>query len=161
MFFLIFVHPGGSDGKASVYNVGDLGSIPGSGDLLEKEMATHSSILAWRIPSTEEPGRLQSMGLQRVIHNWATSLTCTEKNVSLSHKLCRFSLLSFPRLWKLETNSFIVQSKKIGWEERPFSRVTGTDSLYFWLICLFFTPNVYSSAYQGEWMRSWVCAKSL
>ena len=161
MFFLIFVRPGGSDGKASVYNVGDLGSIPGSGDLLEKEMATHSSILAWRIPSTEEPGRLQSMGLQRVIHNWATSLTCTEKNVSLSHKPCRFSLLSFPRLWKLETNSFIVQSKKIGWEERPFSRVTGTDSLYFWLICLFFTPNVYSSAYQVEWMRSWVCAKSL
>ena len=36
---------------------------------LEKEMATHSSILAWRIPWTEEPGRLQSMGLQRVGHN--------------------------------------------------------------------------------------------
>ena len=35
-------------------------------DALEKEMATHSSILAWRIPWTEEPGRLQSMGLQRV-----------------------------------------------------------------------------------------------
>ena len=35
-------------------------------DLLEKEMATHSSILAWRIPRMEEPGRLQSMGLQRV-----------------------------------------------------------------------------------------------
>jgi len=35
-------------------------------DLLEKEMATHSSILAWKIPSTEEPGRLQSMGSQRV-----------------------------------------------------------------------------------------------
>ena len=35
-------------------------------DPLEKEMATHSSILAWRIPWTEEPGRLQSMGLQRV-----------------------------------------------------------------------------------------------
>ena len=38
-------------------------------DLLEKEMATHSSILAWRIPRLEEPGRLQSMGLQRVRHN--------------------------------------------------------------------------------------------
>ena len=37
-------------------------------DPLEKEMATHSSILAWRIPWTEEPGRLQSMGLQRVGH---------------------------------------------------------------------------------------------
>jgi len=36
------------------------------GDPLEKEMATHSSILAWRIPWTEGPGRLQSMGLQRV-----------------------------------------------------------------------------------------------
>ena len=38
-------------------------------DLLEKEMATHSSIPAWRIPGTEEPGRLQSMGSQRVGHN--------------------------------------------------------------------------------------------
>ena len=38
-------------------------------DSLEKGMATHSSILAWRIPQTEEPGRLQSMGSQRVGHN--------------------------------------------------------------------------------------------
>ena len=38
-------------------------------DLLEKEMATHSSILAWKIPWTEEPGRLQSMGWQRVGHD--------------------------------------------------------------------------------------------
>ena len=44
-------------------------------DLLEEEMATHSSILAWRIPRREEPGRLQSMGSQRVGHDWATSLT--------------------------------------------------------------------------------------
>ena len=36
---------------------------------LEKEMATHSSILAWKIPWMEEPGRLQSMGLQRIRHN--------------------------------------------------------------------------------------------
>ena len=43
-------------------------------DLLEKEMATHSSILAWKIPWTEEPARLQSMGSQRVGHDWATSL---------------------------------------------------------------------------------------
>ena len=41
----------------------------GQEDLLEKGMATHSSILAWRIPWTEEPGRLQSMGLQRVGHD--------------------------------------------------------------------------------------------
>ena len=42
-------------------------------DLLEKEMVTHSGILAWRIPRTEEPGRLQSMGSQRVTHDLATN----------------------------------------------------------------------------------------
>ena len=56
----------GSDGKASVYNVGDPGSIPGSGSSLEKEMATHSGTLTWKIPWTEEPGWLQSMVLLRV-----------------------------------------------------------------------------------------------
>ena len=47
----------------------------GQEDHLEKEMATHSSVLAWRIPWTEEPGRLQSMGSQRVGNNWAASLS--------------------------------------------------------------------------------------
>ena len=42
---------------------------------LEKEMATHSSILSWKIPWMEEPGRLQSIGSQRVGHDWVTSLT--------------------------------------------------------------------------------------
>ena len=49
----------------------------GQEDPLEKEMATHSSTLAWKIPWTEEPGRLQSMGSQRVRHDWATSLRFT------------------------------------------------------------------------------------
>ena len=44
-------------------------------DPLEKEMATHSSILAWRIPWSEEPGGLHSMGSQRVGHDWATSFS--------------------------------------------------------------------------------------
>ena len=44
----------------------------GSEDPLEKGKATHSSVLAWGIPQTEEPGGLQSMGLQRVIHDWVT-----------------------------------------------------------------------------------------
>ena len=110
--------PGGSDGKESAWNAGDLGSIPGLGRFpgegkgyplqysclensmdrgasltaqlvknlpgmqetwvrflgweypLEKEMATHSSTLAWRIPWTEEPGRLQSMRLQELDMTW-------------------------------------------------------------------------------------------
>ena len=47
----------------------------GQEDALEKEMATHSSILAWEIPWTEEPGRLQSVGLQRVGHNFTFTFT--------------------------------------------------------------------------------------
>ena len=58
--------PGGSDDKASAYNAGDLGSIPGREFPLEKAMAPHSSTLTWKIPWTEEPGRLQPMGSQRV-----------------------------------------------------------------------------------------------
>ena len=50
-------------------NAGDLGSIPGWGRSLQKETATLSSILAWEIPRTEEPGGLQSMGSQRVGHD--------------------------------------------------------------------------------------------
>ena len=48
------------------------GSIPGSGRLLEKEMATHSSILPWEIPWTEETSGLQPIGLQRVGHDLET-----------------------------------------------------------------------------------------
>ena len=58
--------PGGSDGKESACNAEDPVSSVGGEDPLEKEMATHSSILAGRIPWAQEPGRLQSMGLQRV-----------------------------------------------------------------------------------------------
>ena len=51
---------------------------------LEKEMATHSYFLAWRIPWTEEPGRLQSMGSQRVGHNWACTHTHTHTHSQIS-----------------------------------------------------------------------------
>ena len=57
--------PGGSVVKNLLANVGDTGLIPGWEDPLEQEMATHFSILAWEIPQTEEPGGLQSMGLQK------------------------------------------------------------------------------------------------
>ena len=51
--------PGGSVVKNLPANAGDMGLIPGQGDLLEKEMATYYSILAWEIPWTEEPSRQQ------------------------------------------------------------------------------------------------------
>ena len=55
----------------------------GQKDLLEKGMTTHSSILAWRIPRTEEPGRLQSMGSQRVGHDGVTN---TVTSLSRGHR---------------------------------------------------------------------------
>ena len=64
--------PGGSDGKESGCGVGDQVQSLGWEDPLEKEMATHSSILAWKIPWVEEPSRLQSMGLQRVGQDFQT-----------------------------------------------------------------------------------------
>ena len=64
-----FYFPGGSNGKASAYNAGDLGSILGSGRSSGEAMATHSSTLAWKIPWMEQPGRLQSVGSQRIGHN--------------------------------------------------------------------------------------------
>ena len=74
LYFYFATSLGGSEVKASACNVGDLGLIPGWEDPLEKAMATHSSILAWRIPWLEEPGGLQSTGSQRVRHDRATSL---------------------------------------------------------------------------------------
>ena len=58
--------PGGSDGKESACNAGDLGSIPGSGRSPREGNDNPIQYLAWRIPWTEDPGGLQSMGLQRV-----------------------------------------------------------------------------------------------
>ena len=62
----MYVYASGSDGKESACNAGDPVQSLGQEDPLEKGMATLSSILAWRIPWTEEPGRLQSMGSQGV-----------------------------------------------------------------------------------------------
>ena len=61
--------PGGSEFKASAAMRETWVQSLGREDLLEKEMATHSSVLAWRIPWMEEPGGLQSMGSQRVGHD--------------------------------------------------------------------------------------------
>ena len=69
----ILTFPGGSDGKASACRRPGfdpwVGKIP-----WRRKWQTHSSTLAWRIPWREEPSRLQSMGSQRVGHDWATSL---------------------------------------------------------------------------------------
>ena len=79
-------------------------------DPLEKRMATHSSILAWRIPQTEEPGRLQSMGLQRVGHDCATN----------THIVCiAFSTEPLHGRWK-ERNSLCPRVRRKAWNSVNF-----------------------------------------
>ena len=61
--------PGSLDSKDSFCNGGDLGLIPRSERFPGEGMTSHSNIFAWRIPGTEEPNKLQSMGSQRIGHN--------------------------------------------------------------------------------------------
>ena len=73
--------PHSSVGKESACSAGDPGLIPGlilGEDPLEKEMAIHFSILAWKIPWTEEPGGLQSTGVTRIGHDLAIKPACIE-----------------------------------------------------------------------------------
>ena len=69
---------------------------------MEKEMANHSSILAWKISWTEEPGGLQSMGSQRVGHNWATN-TNTNTNIYFCFidYAKAFDCVDHNKLWKI------------------------------------------------------------
>ena len=71
IYIHIYSYICGSYGKESACSAGDPRSIPGSGRSPGEGMATYSSILARKTPWTEEPGRLLSMGLQRVRHNWS------------------------------------------------------------------------------------------
>ena len=76
---------------------------------LEKEMATHSSILAWRIPWREEPSRLQSTGSQRVGHNWATSLFFQDtwrQGIFLVH--C-YNLIGSRSTWHITDTSHLLR----------------------------------------------------
>ena len=103
----------GSDGEESASNAGDLGWE----DPLEKGMATHSSILACRIPWIEEPGGLQFMGLQRVRHDWGTntfisfvsfvSPSICHEMMGLDAIIFSFWMLSFKPAFSLSSFTFV------------------------------------------------------
>ena len=102
--------PGGSEGKVSAYNAGYLVQSLGWEDLLEKEMATHSRILAWKIPWTEEPGRLQSMGSQRVGHDWVISLSLSSRKMGFYSLLVeRWICKMVQPLWKIDWQQFLTK----------------------------------------------------
>jgi len=77
------------NGKESACNAGDMSLIPESRRSPGEEMATHSSILAWEIPWTEEPSRLQSMGYQKSWTQLSSSTTTTIKKRKTQQVLVR------------------------------------------------------------------------
>ena len=90
IFYLLGGFPGGSDGKALPAMRETGVRFPGREDSLEKEMEIHSSTLAWKIPWTEEPDMLQSMGSQRVGHDRVTSLSLSsDVHNIISELFCR------------------------------------------------------------------------
>ena len=89
--------PGVSDNKESACKRDTWVWFLGLEDPLKKGMATHSTILAWRIPWTEEPGRLQSMALQRVGHDWSVNSHTHRRSLCTIFWLFSYrGTLSFP-----------------------------------------------------------------
>ena len=117
----------GSAGKESAYNAGDLGSNPGWEDPLEKEMATHSRTLAWKIPWTEEWNRLKSMESQRVGYDCATnfhfhfSYQIMVHHFEVPYKvqmMYKYELILLP---KMKRSHFIAMSQGCLWSSREDS----------------------------------------
>ena len=100
----------------------------GREDALEKKMATHSSILAWRIPWTEEPGGLQSMGSQRVGHDWVTNFHFfTFPSLVYWASLVAQMVKNLPAMWEAWVQS-------LGWEDPPEKGMNTDSSILAWKI---------------------------
>ena len=103
----------------------------GQEDLLKKGMATHSNILAWRIPWKEEPGGLQSMGLQRLRHNWEiNTLLLGSANCPPCWALAESALFSLKGVWAAYNRS--KQSEpllKVAWISERETNILGTEEV--------------------------------
>ena len=100
----------------------------GQEDPLEKEMAIHSSTLAWKITWMEEPDKLQSMGSQRVRHDWATSLHFTSKFARMAHRTQTSTWLMFA-VDNNEHYSAAAEWKRGRWVHRCFHTLSGHSTL--------------------------------
>ena len=133
--------PGDSDSKESSHNGETTVWTLSWEDPLEKGMATHSSILAWKIPWTDELGRLQSMGSQRVGHDWGLTLThCTGEEsedgigwiTDPSTPRTQMAKMEFPLLFPSSPSIPVISVCVLGgvgvgrWMETPMERNTST-----------------------------------
>ena len=134
----------------------------GQEDPLEKEMATDSSILAWKIPQIEETGRLQSLGSQRVGHDWPTNTHTLPSSTTtwpwlISHTL---HVMTFSPWWVSDGSSTISQeallpSDTIG-PGSPHPRPFKTSGLFWSLV----VNKAYPPAGPSQWMSNVETRKS-
>ena len=120
--------------KVFAYNVGNWVGSLGWEDPLEKEMATHASTLAWKIPWTEEPGRLgrlQSMGSQRVGHELSDFAFTFYGITATSSKRTYTIMLHLPRLLLLVTLTLSQATVDPGFRQR-LQTLTGESGSVFW-----------------------------
>ena len=122
-------------------------------DPLEKDMATHSSIVAWRIPWTEEPGGLWAMGSQRVRHDWATRHGPQWSPAhGSSPSLCFFGAVCYVQFLKPQMPAGIFQASPYSYGSPQASDLTGHPSPHrdWWSTqdfprgCLFFKARFFS-----------------
>ena len=106
----------------------------GQKDLLEKGIGTHSSILAWRIPWTEEPGRLQSMGSQRIGHDWSTN-TCTSLSKCKKSFFSTYSKTDSSWIWSVGHNFPTFAFNNVNIEQRRRVKKIGQNNLSPNLAC--------------------------
>ena len=144
-------------------DTGGMGLILGQEEPLEKEMTTHSSIFAWKNPWTEESGRLQSMGLKRVRHNWACTHCHTQcpqpcSRPPLTHDSARdswtlmgqsgsvFCGVTATFFWVLVWTSCLV------WIPWPHSRDNPLCVLKQRKICIFVVVSGKNEVFQWTWI---------
>ena len=121
----------------------------GQEDTLEKGMATHSSILAWSIPWTEEPGKMQFMGSQRVRYWAINTFTFTTKlSYFSSHEyILRFSTY----LWKWETFAYVVLEYKV-----YFLTCVASSCEFALILHFFFSPMINNILFK-KLSKIWEC----
>ena len=110
---------------------------------LEKEMATHSSVLAWRIPGTEEPDGLPFMGSHRIGHDWVTSFHFTFTRIWLEEEI-QYSCQGIP--WSGEPGRLqSMGSQKVGHTEQLSSKICRWHGklLSYWKVCSVLIRFVY------------------
>ena len=133
--------------------MGDADSILGWEDPLEEEMATHSSILAWRIPWTGEPGRLQSKGSQTVRHNWAIE---HKDNAWWPLKVKAWAVQSYPTLCDpmdcspLDSSVHEILQEFLEWVAIPFTWGSSLSRDQTLVSCI-----------AGRFFTIWACREAL